>query len=187
MNEKMKIKTRIYFTGIVSLLIWCHLVWDYFHGGVPTHHILHRADLPGISNWWGGIVLPLLTWYLLYRIHVRMVNKEKLGEPQNTSNIIYRFIGALLFGILLSIFFSIGSDFPGYMMIGLFVVSFFVPLYLPEYLLGFVIGMAYTFGVILPVGIGILLTLIFIITYKFVRRSILYLGAKITSKKSKMN
>ena len=183
----MKLKTRIYFTGIVSLLIWSHLVWDYFHGGVPTHYILHRADLPGISNWWGGIVLPLLTWYLLYRIHVRIVNKEKSGVPQNTTNIIYKFIAALLFGILLSFFFTIGSEFPGYMMIGLVLVSFFVPLYWPEYLLGFVIGMAYTFGVILPVGIGILLTLIFIITYKFVRRGILYLASKIGLKKSKMN
>jgi hypothetical protein len=73
------------------------------------------------------------------------------------------------------------------MMIGLFVVSFFVQLYLPEYLLGFVIGMAYTFGVILPVGIGILLTLIFTITYKFVRTGILYLASKIGSNKSKTN
>jgi hypothetical protein len=90
----------------------------------------------------------------------------------------YRFIGALSFGILISLFFTIGSDFPGYMMIGLFLVSFFVPLYWSEYLLGFVIGMTYTFGVILPTGIGILLTIIFIITYKLLRTGLLYLVSK---------
>lgn len=177
-NEKKKLKNRIYFTGIVTLLVGAHLIWDYSHGGVPTHHILQQENLPGISNWWGVIALPLLTWYLLYRIHQRLVNKEKLGVPQNTTNIMYRFIGALSFGILISLFFTIGSDFPGYMMIGLFLVSFFVPLYKPEYLLGFVIGMTYTFGVILPTGIGILLTIIFIITYKLLRTGLLYLVSK---------
>ncbi|WP_024768697.1 hypothetical protein [Aquimarina macrocephali] len=177
-NEKKKLEIRIYFTGIITLLVGTHLIWDYYHEGVPTHHILHREDLPGISNWWGVIVLPLLTWYLLYRIHQRLVNKERLGLPQNMTRIIYRFIGALSFGILISFFFTIGSDFPGYMMIGLCLVSFFVPLYRSEHLLGFVIGMTYTFGVILPTGIGVLLTIIFIITYKIVRTGMLYLISK---------
>ncbi|WP_074408037.1 MULTISPECIES: hypothetical protein [Aquimarina] len=177
-NEKKKLEIRIYFTGIITLLVGTHLIWDYYHGGVPTHHILHRADLPGISNWWSIIALPILIWYLLYRIHRRIVNNEKLRVHQNMTNILYRFIGALLFGMLISLFFTLDMDFPKYMMIGLFLISFFIPLYRSEYLLGFIIGMTYTFGGILPIGIGVLLTIIFVITYKLVRGGILYLVSK---------
>ena len=178
MNHKLTLKTRIIFTGIVTILIWGHLAWDYFHEGVPTHHILHREDLPGISNWWGGIVLPLFTWFLLYLIKNRMNENDKSNINSNSIHFVNRFLGAFVFGILLSFFFAIGSDIPGYMMIGIIPLSFFIPLYLPEYLLGFVLGMSYTFGAILPLGIGIILTVIFIISYKFIRYGILYIVSK---------
>jgi len=181
MNKKLNLNNRLIFTGIVTLLIWSHLTWDYFHGGVPTHHILHRADLPGISNWWGGIALPLLTWFLLYRIEQR-INDNKLDVPDNLGSIGYRFVGALLFGIILSFFFTIGSGIPGYMMAGLVFISFIIPIYKAEYLLGFVIGMTYTFGAILPIGIGAILTIISVLAYKFVRTFILYLVSTIKSK-----
>ena len=150
MNQKLTLKTRLIFTGIVTIFIWGHLAWDYFHEGVPTHRILHREDLPGISNWWGGIVLPLITWFLLYLIQNRMNVNNKSNINSNSIHFVYRFLGAFLFGILLSIFFIIGSDMSGYMMIGIIPLSFFIPLYRPEYLLGFVLGATYTFGAILP-------------------------------------
>ena len=108
MNFKLTLINRILFTAIVTLLSWVHLAWDYFHGGIPTHYLLHRKDLPGISNWWGGIVIPLLTWFLLYRIKRRVYDKD-INEASNTPNhVIYGFFGALLFGILLSFFFATG-------------------------------------------------------------------------------
>ena len=171
-------KTRIIFTGIITILIWSLLVWDHFHGGVPTHHLLQRQDLPGISNWWGGIALPVFTWLLLYLIQ-RRFNQSDLSETKVLSNIIFRFIGALVFGILLSVFFSIGSELPGYMMIGVIVVSFFTPIYRPEYLLGFALGMSYTFGPILPIIVCIFLTIIGLIAYKIARSGTLYLVSKI--------
>ena len=179
MNQKLTLKTRIIFTGIVTILIWGHLAWDYFHGGVPTHRILHREDLPGISNWWGGIVLPLFTWFLLYLIQKRMNEDDKSNINSNSIHYVYRFLGAFLFGILLSFFFTIGSEIPGYMMIAIIPLSFFVPLYRPEYLLGFVLGMTYTFGANLPIGIGMILTVICIISYKFIRYGILYIVSKV--------
>jgi hypothetical protein len=179
MNQKLTFKTRIIYTGIVTILIWGHLAWDYFHEGVPTHHILHREDLPGISNWWGGIVLPLFTWFLLYLIQNNMNDNDKSNINSSPIQFLYRFLGALLFGILLSFFFTIGSEIPGYMMIGIILLSFFIPLYRPEYLLGFVLGMTYTFGAILPIGIGIILTVIFIISFKIVRYGILHIVSKI--------
>lgn len=182
MNEKLTLKIRAIFTGIVTMLVWTHLAWDYFHEGVPTHHVLHREDLPGISNWWGGIILPLLTWFLLYLIQKRMNENDRLNVKNNLIYFVYRFLGALLFGILLSFFFTIGSDIPGYMMIGVILLSFFIPLFRAEYLLGFLLGMTYTFGAILPIVIGIVLTIIFIITFKFVRSGVVYLVSKIRRK-----
>ena len=178
MNQKLTLKARIIFTGIVTILIWGHLAWDYFHEGVPTHHILQREDLPGISNWWGGILLPLLTWFLLYLIQKRMNEDDKSNINSNSIHYVYRFLGAFLFGILLSFFFTIGSDIPSYMMIGVIPLSFFIPLYRAEYLLGYVLGMTYTFGPILPIVVVVILTVIFIISYKFIRYGILHIVSK---------
>jgi hypothetical protein len=77
----MFFKTRLYFTGTITIFIWLLLTWNYFHGGVPSHHILKRKDFPEIANWWGGLLLPLLTWFLLYRIQKRIssANDGKLA------------------------------------------------------------------------------------------------------------
>ncbi len=182
MTELLSFWRRIIFTGIVTLLTWAHVTWDYFHGGVPTHYLLHSADLPGFSNWWGVLIIPLLTWFLLVRIHRKTSARE---VPPNISNVIYRFLCALIFGILVSFFFAIGSDVPEYMMMGLIIVSFFVPLYRTEHFLGFVLGMAYTFGTILPIIFGTIFLLLFVLTYKVLRASVVYLVSKYTSGNSK--
>ncbi|MEO5909616.1 MAG: hypothetical protein ABIP95_01950 [Pelobium sp.] len=175
--EKLSLKNRILFTSVIILFVWLNLIWDYFHSGVPTHHILKREDLPGLSNWWGGIAIPTITWFLLFRIAKR-INHNETPLTNKLNQVIYGFLGALIFGIILSFFFTIGSIIPEYMMIGVIVLSFFIPLYKAEFLLGFIIGMVYTFGGILPIGIGSLLTLLFLVSYKLVRFSILYLVSK---------
>lgn len=179
MTQQLTLKTIIIFTGIVTVLIWTHLAWDYFHEGVPTHYLLHSQDMPGISNWWGGILLPLQTWFLLNLIQ-RGLNNDNPSETSKSFTImVYRFIAALAFGLLLSFLFTIGSDLPGYMMIGVILISFFVPIYRPEYFLGFVLGMAYTFGAMLPMLFGVILSIIGMISYKIVRAGALYLVSKI--------
>jgi hypothetical protein len=190
MNEKIFFKIRLYFTGIVSIAIWSLLTWDYYHGGVPSHHILHREDLPSFSNWWAGLLLPLLTWFLLYRVQKRIgSNKEKNSQLLNIPiNIIYGFISALLFGIVLSIFFSLGSEeVPFYMMMGLFAAALFFPIYRSECFLGLVIGMTFTFGGVLPIGIVSILALIGAVLYRIIRPAILFVSTKlinlITTKK----
>jgi hypothetical protein len=45
-------------TVIISVLVFVFLLWDYFNGGVPSHHILHQKDLPAISNWWNLLLIP---------------------------------------------------------------------------------------------------------------------------------
>ena len=182
MNEKLFFKTRLYFTAIVTIAIWSLLVWGHFHGGVPSHHIMARADLPEISNWWGGILLPLLTWFLLYRIYKRVSNnKDKKSEGLTFSiNILYRFIGGLFFGILLSTFFTFGySDVLGYMLNSLFLLALFFPIYRAECMLGFVIGMTFTFGAVIPTVAGSIFALIGIVLYLFVRPAILYMASSL--------
>ncbi len=174
MNNLSFQKFRLYFTGLVTLAIWSLLVWNHTHGGVPSHHILAREDLPSFSNWWGGLLLPALSWFLLSRIQKRVP-----GWPI-PANIVFGFIGALVYGILLATFFTLGKeDMTGWLFQGAFLLGLFFPIYRSEYLLGFVLGMTYTFGAVLPIGIGSILALIGAVLYLLLRRGFLYLVSRV--------
>ena len=178
------IKIRLFITGIVAVGIWSLLLWDYYHGGVPSHHMLHQEDLPAISNWWGGLLLPLLTFFLTYRVQKRIISDKdnKSNHLKLLTNYIYSFIFALFFGILLSVFFTHGySDLSGYMIYGLFLLALFFPIYRAEYLLGFVIGMTYTIGAVLPSIVGAIFALIGFVIYQYVRTVIIFIIRKIIS------
>ncbi|NVO30349.1 hypothetical protein [Hymenobacter lapidiphilus] len=138
--------------------------------------------MPEISNWWGGLLLPVLTGLLLYRIRKQAYGKAGLySEPtQALLRALYGFVGALLFGVLISVLFTAGeSDMAGNVMLSLFVFAFFVPIYRPECLLGFVLGMTYTFGAVLPMIIGTGLGLVGLVLHAYLRRGLLYAGAKL--------
>lgn len=176
----MTLKIRIYCTAIVTFAVWTLLAWNHFHGGVPSHHILANKDLLAISNWWGGLVLPLLTWFLLYRLHKRIIRSNTLHSETatypNHIHIRHGFFGALLFGILLSVFFTFGySDLSGYMVLGLFPLALLLPMYRAECLLGFVIGMTFTFGGVLPTVVGSIFASISAILYRLVRPGIVWI------------
>ncbi|MBT8222871.1 MAG: hypothetical protein KJN96_06845, partial [Eudoraea sp.] len=181
MDQGLSLKRRLLFTGIVTLLVWAHLLWDYLHEGVPTHYLLHSKDMPGISNWWGGITLPLVTFLLLFWIHKNFLKTSELDISETSKILVIRFIMALVFGILLSVFFTLGSPAPGYMMLIAIVLSFFLPLYKPEYLLGLILGMSYTFGANLPILVAFVLLLIFLVSYKLIRFGALVLIARMRS------
>ncbi|NQV38256.1 MAG: hypothetical protein HQ509_09670 [Candidatus Marinimicrobia bacterium] len=182
MTEKTFLKRSLYFTGIVAIGIWSLLIWTHYHGGVPSHHILQQEDLPKISNWWGGLLLPLLTLFLTFRIQKRLISNN--GNKSNSLNFpmksTYRFLFALSFGVLLSVFFTLGySNLSGYMMYGLFLLALFFPIYRAECFLGFVIGMTFTFGVVLPTGVGSILALIGVVLYLYVRTGIIFIVRKV--------
>mgnify|MGYP001497388928 CR=1 FL=1 len=168
MTDKKFFKFRLYFTATITIAIWLLLLWSHSNGGVPSHHVLNRKDLPEISNWWGGISIPMLTWFLLYRVQQRLGNKA--NDSKFPPIVLYAFIGALCFGILLSLFFTFGfADIPFYMMVGLLILSLFFPIYRAECFLGFVLGMTFTFGGVLPIGIVSILTSIGAILFLLVR------------------
>ena len=182
MNKTNFFALRLYFTAAVTFLLWSLLVWNYFHGGIPSHHLLADENLPEISNIWGGILLPALTWFLLYRIQLRINRRNNANSSvsYSVSEILYGFVAAVLFGIVLSTFFTFGNtDVPGYMLILLFLLAVFIPVYRSEYILGFVIGMTYTFGAVLPTLVGSILALIGLVIYYGIRPVILYLRSKL--------
>jgi len=183
MKNIKSLKIRLISTGIVAVLILAKLAWDYFHGGVPTHHIYILENKPGISNWWGAISMPLLTWIVVYRVQYRVYrmgsnNSESDTKPKMT-RAFYGFLGALLFGIIFSYNYMNGPDIKGYLMLVLLITSFFTPLYKSEYMLGFVVGMTSKLGPILPIGIALLLMTVFAVTYKYIRSGMLHIASMI--------
>jgi hypothetical protein len=180
MNKKLFFKVRLYFTAIVTLAIFSLLSWNYLHGGVPSHHILNDRNLPEISNWWGCLLLPILVWFLFYTLKKRVgVDDENQKLQRFPVKIIYAFIGSLILGILLSVFFTLGyENFPAYILLVILVSGLFFPIYRAEYVLGFVIGMTFTFGAVLPTGVAIILALIGVFFYMCIRPLILYVVSR---------
>jgi hypothetical protein len=183
MDKASFFKVRIWFTALVAIVIWSLLSYQQFHGGVPSHHILADESLPSFSNWWGAFLLPVLTWVLLYRIDKRVFKSAKATgseASQSLSHVLYGFAGALLFGVVLSIFFTLGNtDVPGFMLLGVFALALFLPVYRAQCYLGFVLGMTFTFGAVLPTGIGLILSVITAMLYLVIRPSFLLLLSKL--------
>ena len=185
MTNNALLKLRIYFTAITAIVIWSLLFWDYAHGGVPIHHLLQRADMPSFSNWWGGVLIPVLTWFLLKQICKRIPTNtvEKVNFSAVSNNIYIGFFASLAFGIILSALFSFDvHDIPGYMLLALLPLALFFPIYRAECLLGFVLGMMFTFGGVLPVLIGSIFAAIYFIIFKVFRTAIIYLFKKISER-----
>lgn len=157
---------RVLITLVVTLLVWGHVLWDHFHGGIPTHYLFHNENMPGIPNWVGAIILPFFTWFLLQRINKRMIGS--LGK-ESLMKIGLRFLAGLVFAITISICFLNDIMIVDYIMGAIFLLALIFPLYKSEYLLGWVLGAAYTFGAVIPMGFGSLLCLVFFLMYSLVK------------------
>lgn len=181
MNERNLYLYRLYFTGVITIAIWSLLVWDHYHAGVPSHHLLHRKELPAISNWWSGLLIPLLSWFLLYRVQ-NGITQNKQGRSQGLElfkNILYGFAAALFYGVLVSIFFTYGfASIPGYLLFGILLIAFFYPVYMAVCILGFVLGMTFTFGAFISTAVACIFSLIGFLIYRFIRPAILHIISK---------
>lgn len=172
MKSKNSIITRILITSIITILIFGLLFWEHFHGGVPSHHILQRKDLPEISNWWGGLLLPVLIWILLGRIEKRLDKQDSSMQP--TKNPYIKFIGLFLCGLIfgISIAASFTNDYKLFLDNALYILlilSFIFPIYYSEFILGFIFGMTYTFGAILPTFFILIIAALGFLVYRFIR------------------
>lgn len=132
-----------------------HLGWEYTHGGVPSHHLLNRADLPAVSNWWGLMVVPLLVWFLVGRIQRRGATLVQAGSRERFRALAQaRFGAALLWGAALALAFAQGHPAVGFLFGGAFAAGLLFHVYRAEYVLGFALGLTFTFGAVLPVLIA---------------------------------
>lgn len=148
------------------------IVWEYFNGGVATHYPGADSGNVGLSNWWGLLTIPALTWASLTLVQRRAVNKD---EKQETSNSIELkktyFLGGLAFGLVAALLWEFGQqEYLPYVMLSPWILSLFLKIYLPESTLGFVLAMMYTFGAVLPIVFSIVIQtvgfLIYLIFYR---------------------
>lgn len=135
--------------GAVAALMF--VGWEYTHGGVKSHHLLNRADLPAVSNWWGLLVLPVLG------LLAGEVVRRRSGDAASAiARALAAALGAMLAGALLSLVFITGNEpIAGFVLLGVFASGLLLPIYRAEYLFGFVLGMAPTFGAVLPTLVGL--------------------------------
>jgi hypothetical protein len=147
--------------GVITISIWGILLWDHFHSGVPAHHLLANKELPKISNWWGAISVPLISYLLLNRIKKRVTAVNDQVSMKLLKKEIYSFLAAILFASVIAVSFTTGNtQISDFLFLSLPVIALFSPIYRPAYLLGFSIGMMYTFGGVLPILIGCIMATI---------------------------
>jgi hypothetical protein len=65
-NDRRFLLTLLAFGAEVGIL-----AWEYLNGGFRSHHLLANPDLPAVSNWWGLLVIPLLTWWTMSQLRRR--------------------------------------------------------------------------------------------------------------------
>ncbi len=164
---KSILTNKVLVAGAALILTTIFILWEHFNGGVITHHLLAREDMPGISNLWGLLTIPLLSWLTVSLIQRRRDKKIKSGLDMGDfeTNVLKHFLAALVFGIIASLLWEFNQEhILQYYILLPILIAFFRPVNFPECFLGFVIGMLFTFGGILPMIIGtVLLVLCFLV------------------------
>jgi len=146
------------------------VAFEYFNGGVRTHHFLARGDLPGFSNWLSLLVLPLLGVVLSVR-----AKSEQGGRASGilSPTLAAATAGSLAYGAAIAASFHFGLEQVSLVLfLGLFLGAIAFPVYRAEYIFGFVVGMTIAFGSVIPLAFAL-----FFGTVSFVLRRVWVLGA----------
>lgn len=142
-------KPRLTLAALALLAEALHLAWEALHGGIVTHHLMQRADLPGLSNAWGLLVLPALAAWAAGRLPSRP------ATARDWRPVAIGFALPLLLGAALSLAFTLQAQaLTEAIFLGLLPLALLLPAHRPESLFGFVLGMSWTFGALLPTVIG---------------------------------
>ncbi len=158
-------RPRIILTILISLSIWGLLLWRHFDTGVPAHHLLHNPELPRISDWFGGLLLPVLAWFLLGLTGRRL----KATNAPKLDTAVIGLAAGLAVGAAMSVSFFTGHEsITGYLFFSLLPLALLLPVYRPECLLGFILGMCVGFGVVLPTLFGGLMALATFLIHRFI-------------------
>lgn len=158
-------------TAVAALFVATLLLWEYVHGGVGGHHVLQKESLPFISNWWGLLLLPALTWILWGRIEKRTSDQSIVSGLPRT---VLLLVLGLACGVLISVsFLNHYNFFLDNVLYILLTISLIFPIYYSEFILGFGVGMVNTFGVVLPTTFILTIALVGFVIYRLIRMPIL--------------
>jgi hypothetical protein len=167
--------------ALATLAYWGLLAYQYTHGGVTGHSFLARDDMPVISNWWGGLSIPLVAYVLTGRLQRRLV---AFGTDSARADAALRmaavaFVGAALYGGAMAIGFSTGYDeVSSFLFQALPVVGLLLPIFRAEYLLGFIVALSMCFGGVLPLIIATGVAGMSLVLHATVRRGVSWLMAR---------
>ena len=135
-----------YGLGLALLVTTAHLGWEATHGGVKSHHLLAREDMPAVSNWWGLLILPLLGL-----LASRAVTARAQANQGAVAGAVAALVGSLLVGIALSATFAAGYESaPFVIFVAALAAGLVLPTYRAEYIFGFVLGMTFVIGPVIP-------------------------------------
>ncbi|XOV78519.1 MAG: hypothetical protein ACFHVJ_16480 [Aestuariibacter sp.] len=152
-----KVRNWLFLAVVVFAVV--HLTYEHFNGGIVTHHLFMRADLPGLSNWWELLILPLLVWISASVIKKRIYSQSKGDSDARIGlrPVFNGFLGMLLVSTVQSIAFVTGyQSITMYLAGAVLLAALFLPLYRLEYILGHVIGSTFVFGPAIPF-VGVLM------------------------------
>lgn len=140
---------RLTFALIALLAVVAQLLWELQQGGIVSHHLLARADLPAVSNAWGLLVLPVLAAWAAGRWP---------GRPWPW---MLGFALPLLLGAALSLSFALKfAALTEVVFLLTLLLALLLPAHRAESLLGFVLAMSWTFGALLPLLVGSVMALL---------------------------
>lgn len=126
-----------------------HIAWEALHGGIVSHHLMQSADMPGLSNAWGLLILPALAAWAAGRL------PDMPAARHDWRPVAIGFALPLLLGAALSLAFGLKLQvLTEAIFFGLMLLALLLPAHRPESLLGFVLGMSWTFGAAIPLLVG---------------------------------
>jgi hypothetical protein len=152
-------RRTLFFLPLASLLFGvAHVGFEHLHGGVKSHHLLNRADLPAISNWFGLVVLPLLGGVVALRARACTSARCWAGLPFSMWAATF---SALAYGAILATSFTLDAPtITSAAFFGLFAAAVALPVYRVEFVYGFVLGMTLTVGSVLPLLVAVVFGLL---------------------------
>jgi hypothetical protein len=155
-------KLKVVAPLIAAIAVGAHLLWEHLHGGVVSHHLLNRADLPAISNLWSLLTMPVLAW-------LAALFAQRAARPLR--HVALGFGSGLVVGAAIAVLFHFGVQEPLLpILIGAVVAGLIFPAYRLECLLGFALAMMVTFGGAIPLIVGGIIALISAFAHFVVRR-----------------
>jgi hypothetical protein len=172
---------RLGVIAAATLAYWALLAWQYTHGGVTGHSFLARDDMPVISNWWGGLTIPIVAFVLTGRVQRRLAafGADTAGADRALRVAAAACIGAALYAAAMALGFSLGHDeLSSWLFQALPLVGLLLPIYRAEYLLGFIVALSLRFGGVLPLIISTPVAALSLVLHATVRRGLSWLLAR---------